>query len=98
MLESELKSLLKLSIQRLLLGEVYPSIRAVSFDNQGSEKLRLVYYLDREPTDIDHQSLSNVSAEVLADIDFEEVEEVCEYTKMPFSDLRINNLVYLRKE
>ena len=89
---------MKLSIQRALLGEIYPEIRAVSFDNDGVKKLKIVYYLDRKPIDKDYESLSSVSAEILADVDFEEIEEVCEYTEVPFSDIKIDNIVYLRKE
>lgn len=98
MLDAELNSILKLSLQRALLGEIYPEIRAVSFDNEGLKKLRIVYYLDRKPIEADYESLGSVLAEVLADVDFEQIEEVCEYTEVPFSSLKTKNLVYLRKE
>ncbi|WP_443946651.1 hypothetical protein ACJVDH_05985 [Pedobacter sp. AW1-32] len=98
MLETELKSILKLSIQRALLGEIYREIRAVSFDNDGLKKLKLIYYLDRKPVDTDYESLSSVSAEVLADVKFKEIEEVCKFIETPLSDLKNENLVYLRKE
>jgi hypothetical protein len=48
---------------------------------------------------MDYESLSDVCGEVLADLNFEEVEEVCEYTVRPFSTLAgNNNFVYVRKE
>ena len=96
--EAQLNQILRLSMQRALLGEIYPSIRAVAYEVKSLKKLKVIYYLEREPVDMDYDSLSDVCGEILSDLDFEEIEEVCEYTKMPFSDLRINNLVYLRKE
>jgi hypothetical protein len=78
---------------------VYPSIRAVAYESDDLKRLKIIYYLDREPNDMDYESLSDVCGEVLADLNFEEVEEVCEYTVRPFSTLAgNNNFVYVRKE
>lgn len=97
--DSQLNQVLRLSMQRALLGEVYPSIRAVAFEVKNLKKLKVIYYLEREPRDMDYESLSDVCGEILGDLDFEEVEEVCEYTMKPFSELSSsNNFVYLRKE
>jgi hypothetical protein len=96
--EAQINQILRLSIQRALLGQVYPSIRGVAFEVKGLKKLKVVYYLEREPIDMDYESLSDVCGEILGDLDFEEVEEVCEYTTKSFSELEPNNFVYLRKE
>jgi hypothetical protein len=97
--EAQLNQLLRLSLQRALLGEVYPSLRAVAFYVKGLKKLKVIYYLDREPSDMDYESLSDVCGEILSDLDFEEIEEICEYTMKPFLELSYNNnFVYLRKE
>ena len=94
---TELNSLLKSSIQRALLGEIFNELVAVSFDNDELRKLRITYHLDREPTDADYESLSIVSAEVLADVDFQYIEEVCEYTEAPLLGLKAENIAYVRK-
>jgi len=97
--EVEFRISLHLSLQRALLGEVYPSIRAVAYESDDLKRLKIIYYLDREPNDMDYESLSDVCGEVLADLNFEKVEQICEYTLKPFSTLAGNsNLVYRRKE
>jgi hypothetical protein len=63
-----------ISVQRALLGAIYPSIRAVAVDYDGEVKLLVIYYLDREPLEDDYENISVVTSEVLADINFSEVE------------------------
>lgn len=55
------------SIQIALLGEVYINIRsiAIKFNNQGKDLL-LRYYLDREPTSFDYDSIGSVATEIEA--------------------------------
>lgn len=86
-------------MQRALLGEVYPCIRGIAVGYDGYTKLKIIYYLDREPEDEDYESISDVAGEVLADIQFSEVEEHCIYSLKPFSDLEgLESWVYIRKE
>jgi hypothetical protein len=92
-----------LSLQRALLCEVYPSIRAVVYKHlseNGQFKLR--YYLDRTPTDDDYESIGNVMAEFISDFkysDFEDLVEECLYSKKPLSELDIlDGIVYCRME
>jgi hypothetical protein len=98
MKEQEITVLLKLSLQRALLGAIYPAIRAIAYEFNELKKLKIVFYLDREPNDDDYESVSDVCAEVLGDIEFQKIEEICEYTTKSFSELAPNNFVYLRKE
>lgn len=87
-----------LSIQRSLLGMIYPSIRGISVGFEG-KKLIIIYYLDREPNAMDYGNISDVAGEVCADIDFGETEEICVFTKEPISKLdHLDSWVYIRKE
>lgn len=97
--EIEIRNLLLVSIQRALLGMIYPSIRGIAVGFEGLEKLKVIYYLDREPIEDDYENISEVVGEVCADIDFEEVEEICVCAKESFSKLdNLVSWVYIRKE
>lgn len=88
-----------LSVQRALLGMIYPEIRAIAVGFEETKKLTLIYYLDREPNKDDFDNLSDVTGEVLADIDFSEVIEKCIYTTESISKLNsLESWVYIRKE
>ncbi len=99
MKENEIRRDLLVSIQRALLGMIYPSIRAIAVGFVGITKLKVIYYLDREPNQDDYESISEVTTEICSDINFAEVEELCVFTNEPFS--KLDNLVawaYVRKE
>jgi hypothetical protein len=86
-------------MQRALLGMIYPEIRAISVGFDGTRKFIINCYLDREPNEDDYENISHVTAEVLADIHFIEVEENCIFSLEPIS--RLNHLtawVYVKKE
>jgi len=99
MKEEEILSKVLLSIQRALLGMVYTSIRGIAVGFEGTEKLKVIYYLDREPTEKDYDNISDVVGEVCSDIDFSEAEGVCFFSKEPISKLHnLKSWVYVRKE
>lgn len=99
MKDETLQSKVLLSIQRSLLGMIYPEIRAIAVGFEGIEKLTVIYYLDREPNEIDYENISCVTGEVCADIDFKKTEELCILSKEPISKLKnLNAWVYARKE
>ena len=88
-----------LSMQRALWGMIYPSIRGIAVGFDGFQKLKVTVYLDREPNEDDYENLSEVTGEVIAAIDFKEVEEKCIFTLEPISKLdNLESWVYLRKE
>lgn len=62
-----------LSVQRALLGEVFPSLRGVSV-GLDERSIRLVCYVDGPVSPMDLDRLSGVEAEVIAD--FSENTEV----------------------
>ncbi|WP_418264583.1 hypothetical protein [Flavobacterium faecale] len=87
-----------LSAQRAILGEIYVEIRAIAigFD---SKKLTIICYLDRMPIEDDYENLSNIAGQILADIDFETVEERCVFSNDLFSKLdSLDSFIYARKE
>jgi len=87
-----------LSLQRALLGEVFPALRAVTVE-WGPAFVRFIGYIDGEPSEEDLESLSCVSAEVAADfsagvdVDFEAVR--CDHPQRIADDLP---RVYRRRE
>lgn len=95
----ELRREVLISIQRALWGMIHPSIRAIAVGFDGRKKLKVVYYLDREPNDDDYENISDVTGEVCSDIAFMEVEEVCKYALDSFSKLdNLESWVYMRQE
>lgn len=97
--EIELRREVLISIQRALWGMIYPEIRAIAVGYEGEKKLKVIYYLDREPNEDDYESISEVTTEVCADINFQEVEEHCIFTKEPTNKLdNLVSWVYMRKE
>lgn len=97
--EIEIRKDLLISVQRALWGMIYPSVRSIAVGFDGLKKLKIIFYLDREPIEEDYEILSEVTSEVCADLSFSEVEELCIFTNEPFS--RLDNLttwVYMRKE
>jgi hypothetical protein len=97
--QNDIRVRLLLSMQRALLGMIYPSVRAIAVGFDQLKKLKVIYYLDREPVEDDYESISELTTEVIADIDFQEVEELCIYSQDPISKLDgLNSWVYIRKE
>jgi len=97
--QNDIRVRLLLSMQRALLGMIYPSIRAIAVGFDQLKKLKVIYYLDREPVEDDYESISEVTTEVIADINFQEVEELCIYSQDPISKLDgLSSWVYTRRE
>ncbi|MBT2622619.1 hypothetical protein [Chryseobacterium sp. ISL-6] len=95
----ELRRDVLISIQRALWGMIYPSIRAIAVGFENTEKLTVIYYLDKEPEEEDYENIAEVTSEVCSDINFSTVEEFCIYTNEPFSKLdNLVSWVYMRKE
>jgi hypothetical protein len=95
----EIRKTVLLSIQRALWGMIYPEIRAIAVGFENTEKLIVIYYLDREPQPEDFENLSDVTAEILCDIDFKNTEEKCIFTLEKISELNsLDSWVYIRKE
>jgi hypothetical protein len=63
-----------LSVQRALLGEVFPALRGVSVGCDDC-LIRIVCYVDGPTSPADQERLTGVESEVMAD--FSEAYEVC---------------------
>ena len=97
--EAQLRINVLISIQQALWGMIYPSIRAIAVGFKGGQKLTVMYYLDREPNEDDYENISEVTTEILADINFSEVEELCKYTDEQINCLNnFDSWVYIRQE
>lgn len=99
MSEGEIRIDVLISMQKALLGMIYPEIRAIAVGWEGLKKLKVIYYLDREPKEEDFENISVVTTEVFADINFSEVEEQCIFTKLNINQLdNLKSCVYIRWE
>lgn len=95
----EIRREILLSAQGALLGQIYPSIRGIAIGFTGTEKLKLICYLDREPKEDDYDNLGIIGTEICADINFSKAEEICIFSKEHFRNLdSLNAWVYMRKE
>lgn len=92
-----------LAMQLAILGEVYPEIRAIVYAYNSSKKSFLLrYYLNRQPTEDDYESISEVVTEFISQfsyLEFEEIKEECQYSDLPKSKLELlDGLIYSNKE
>ncbi len=88
-----------LSVQRALLGEIYPAIRAITIKWNSSSELIMDFYFDHPITDDDKENVSALTTEIYADGYFEKVTENCTYSadaKIVYAPLDF--VVYARKE
>jgi hypothetical protein len=94
---------LVLSIWKALLGEIYPAIRAIAVSFSSTNELTIRYYLDREPTQFDSESIDVLLTNVLAGaaegqrIDATVDECVRSDTKLKDLDV-LDGLLYARRE
>lgn len=90
---------LRLSLQRALLGNVTPNIRAVLAESV-DKRISMLFYFDGEVSDEDEDLVSVVETEVMADFDENfNVEAIIHRLDSPGPIKNANGcLVYLRKE
>lgn len=90
-------------VWRALLGEIYPSIRAIAVALSENRTLLIRYYMDRVPTEMDYESMEVVATNISASIGFgDEISHIgldCRYATVPFGDLDcLDGLIYCRRE
>ncbi|WP_336983227.1 MULTISPECIES: hypothetical protein [unclassified Cedecea] len=88
---------------KALLGEIYPSIRAIAVGFNEERCLVLRYYLDREPKEDDYENIDEVITNILANTssnnDIRDVKDEIHFNLKPFKDLEpLNGFIYMRKE
>ncbi|MHA6848862.1 colicin [Ralstonia syzygii] len=94
---------LVLSVWRALLGEIYPAIRAIAISFSSSRELTIRYYLDREPTQYDLESIDVLLTNILAGAPegqrIEAAFDECIRSESRLKDLDVlDGLVYARRE
>jgi hypothetical protein len=89
-------------VWRALLGEIYPSIRAIAVALSENKTLMIRYYLDRAPTEMDNESMETVATNISASIGLEIIAHIdlnCQYATAPFGALdRLDGFIYCRRE
>lgn len=85
-----------------LIGEVYPQIRAISVRYNKDKELLLRYYLDREPTEFDNESIevvaTNLEATMPPDL-LTRFDVECHFSKELAKDLDpLDGFIYSRRE
>ena len=92
-----------LSIWRALIGEIYSSIRAIAISLEENDRtLTIRYYIDREPTEFDLESLEVVATNISASIGLDKVAHIeleCRFELEPIGKLDcLDGFVYCRRE
>lgn len=85
-----------------LLGEIYPEIRAVAVGYSDVGDLLIRYYLDRNPTEFDEESIDVVATNLDATAPPESINRIdveCLFSKELLRDLdELSGFVYCRRE
>lgn len=86
-----------------LLGEVYPHIRAIAVEYNENGSVLIRYYLDREPTDFDLESLevvaTNLDAMGRKKQAINRIDIECSYAKGSGRELEpLSGFIYFRRE
>ena len=87
---------------RALLGEIYPSIRAIALGLSAEKILTIRYYLDRMPREIDKESLEIVAINISASIGLDRISYIkidSQFTIALIRDLDyLDGFIYCRRE
>jgi len=85
-----------------LLGEVYKEIRAIAIDYDSNGHTKLRYYLDREPTDFDLESIDVVAINldaVAPQGSFRRLDVECLFSNDLSKDVAsLSGFLYFRRE
>lgn len=101
-MKKQLPDWLVLTMWRAVLGEIYPSIRAIAVGLDEHNCLLIRYYLDREPIDMDQESLEVVATNFSASTAQQLVSRIdidCQFSSAVFGALdALNGFLYCRRE
>lgn len=93
---------LVLCVWRALIGEIYPAIRAIALSLADDRTLFICYYLDRQPTEFDWESLEVVATNISASIGQDKIlhiEVECKFSSDPIGNLEcFEGFAYCRRE
>ena len=86
-----------LTLNKALLGKVFPIVRAARID-WNDDKIILYFYYDGEISEEDHESLESVAKEVISDFSEYNLDLNIKRGDYPEQLLQKEELVYRRKE
>lgn len=91
-----------LCVWRALLGEIYPSIRAIPLGLSTDRTLTIRYYLDRIPIELDEESLEVLATNISASIGLEKISKIEIESQFSMDPIRmlddLDGFVYCRRE
>lgn len=89
-------------VWRALLGEIYPSIRAIAVALSENKNLTIRYYMDRAPSEMDYESMETVATNISASVGLEMIAHIdldCQYATEALGALdRLEGFIYCRRE
>ena len=101
-MNSNLPEWLMASLWRAMLGEIYPSIRAIAVELSKEKKLRILAYLDREPTEFDEDAFEVIAMNLSASLDLNQVSNISlefQCSTIPVGKLdMLDGCIYARRE
>ena len=95
--KTEIDIQLILSSTRALLGEIVPCLRSVSVEIHDHTIVWQCLF-DSDATEDDFELLSAASAEIIADFNDYDLEEIIKCVPFPEQMENLKNLIYLRHE
>ncbi|OZI47989.1 colicin [Bordetella genomosp. 5] len=91
-----------LCLWRALIGEIYSAIRSIAISLDDDGRLLIRYYLDRQPTDFDWESLEVVATNISASMGQDKITQIdleCKFELGPIGMLEsLGGFVYSRRE
>ena len=91
-----------LCVWRAIIGEVYPAIRAIALSLGENRVLLIRYYVDRNPTEFDWESLEVVATNISASIEQDKIEHIdldCKFSLDPIGKMEcLDGFIYCRRE
>jgi hypothetical protein len=102
-MEKVLPDWLRSNFSRVLLGEIYPAIRAIAVQYSSEDKILLTRcYLDREPVEEDFETMEIANTEIFAAVGADLIvgsKVECFSSDKPFNMIDpLDGFIYARKE
>jgi len=101
-MSNKIEDWLIICVWRALLGEIYPSLRAIAISLHAEKTLLIRAYLDREPIDADTENLEIIATNITASVGADRIANIeleCIYSDEPVGKLdSLDGIIYARRE